>query len=180
MTDHTVANEHALDNLSVCVLEKVEAVRAGCIKDGCIEHWKCTICNRFFADEQGLIEINRADTIVPALGGEHEYVITDSKEPSSTENGYRVETCTKCGDVKTTVIAMEQIETPPADISDQENAETSIEEAEQPRILSPLTGDTFNKVWYYLLTFLAASMVIVQKVKRLTACRIQTSKKERW
>ncbi len=170
VADHTVANEHALDNLSACVLEKMEAVKAGCINDGCVEHWKCTICNKYFADKQGLIEINRADTIVPALGGEHEYVITDSKEPSSTENGYRVETCTKCGDVKTTVIAMEQTEVPPANTSEWENSETSIEESEQPQIFSPLTGDNFNNVWYYLLAFSAAGMVIAKKKQNGLCC----------
>ena len=103
VADHTVANEYALDGMSACVLEKVEAVNANCIDSGLKEHWKCTICNKYFADAEGTTEIDKADVTVAALGGEHEYVVTDSKAAACLEDGYMVETCAKCGDVKNTV-----------------------------------------------------------------------------
>lgn len=36
--------------------------------------------------------------------GEHAYVVTDSKEPTCTEDGYKTYTCSKCGDSYTEII----------------------------------------------------------------------------
>lgn len=104
VAEHTQATEHALDGLARCVLEKVEAEAPTCTDTGLIEHYKCTICNKYFADEQGTTELDREAVTVKALGGEHAYEITDHKKAECLENGYQVETCTRCGDKQTTTI----------------------------------------------------------------------------
>jgi len=48
-------------------LSKVEAVAATETEDGCIEHWKCTRCDRLFADAKGTQELNAADVVVNKL-----------------------------------------------------------------------------------------------------------------
>ena len=67
---HTSATEHALDNLSSCVLEKIEAAQATDTQNGHVEHWKCTMCNKVFADANGIIEIDIDDIIIPAISAE--------------------------------------------------------------------------------------------------------------
>ena len=48
-------------------------------------------------------ELSRESVVDPATGN-HSYVVTDSKNATCTEDGYKVETCDVCGDEKTTTL----------------------------------------------------------------------------
>ncbi|MBQ9021769.1 MAG: hypothetical protein IJ113_07125, partial [Eggerthellaceae bacterium] len=60
-------------------LEKVDEIAATCTEDGAKEHWKCTHCDKLFADAEGAVEIAEAEAI-PATGhdwGEPSYEWAD-------------------------------------------------------------------------------------------------------
>ena len=73
----------------------VEAVEATCAQGGTVGYWRCTECEKCFADEQGtdlLLSLG-----VPALGhdfGEFEVVT----QVTCTQDGERVSTCSRCGE----------------------------------------------------------------------------------
>ncbi len=79
----------------VHTLVKTEAVEPGCILAGRIEYWTCSQCGAIFSDAEGKTQITEAQTIVDAIGHSWgEYKVT--KEPTCTEGGGRVHTCTRC------------------------------------------------------------------------------------
>ncbi len=65
-------------------LTKTDAVEATDYVDGNIEYWYCSVCEKYFSDENGENEIAEADTVVPAP-----YVLTKvpAKEATCTKDG---------------------------------------------------------------------------------------------
>ena len=48
-------------------LEKVERVEPTTEKEGVIEHWKCKVCDKLYADAEGKKELKLEDVIIPAI-----------------------------------------------------------------------------------------------------------------
>ena len=65
-------------------LEKTEAKEATDYEDGNIEYWYCAVCDKYFADENGDVEIGLADTVISAP-----YALTKvaRKEATCTKDG---------------------------------------------------------------------------------------------
>lgn len=72
-------------------LSKVEVKEPTCEEDGNIEYWICDGCGRYFSDEEGTVEINAEDTIIP--GGHDWDEGTVTKEPGCTTEGTITYTC---------------------------------------------------------------------------------------
>ncbi len=77
-------------------LTHYEAVEATCTTEGNIEYWYCSVCEKYFSDEDCTTEITLEDTVVAATDS-HTYkaIVTD---PTCTEKGYTTYICTECGD----------------------------------------------------------------------------------
>ena len=78
-------------------LEKIEAVDASCEEDGNIEYYKCSVCEKLFADENGEEEITEEDTVIEALG--HKLEKIEAADPKCEEDGnieyYKCSVCEK-------------------------------------------------------------------------------------
>ncbi len=74
------------------------AVAATCTTAGQAEYWHCNHCFRYYSvnDDQAGAEYEISDPVIPATG--HSYVLTDSREATQTEDGYRTYVCSACGD----------------------------------------------------------------------------------
>ena len=84
-----------------CEHEIVEVAEkaAECEKDGNIQYWTCTLCNKNYSDANATTEITEIDSIViPAKG--HTYT-SEVTAPTCTEDGYTTHTCATCGDIYT-------------------------------------------------------------------------------
>ena len=78
-------------------MTKTDAKAATCTEDGNIAYWHCSVCNKYFSDENGTTEIALADTVVKA---HHTMTKTDAKEPTCTAEGNNAYyTCSVCGKV---------------------------------------------------------------------------------
>ena len=78
-------------------MTKTEAKAATCTEDGNIAYWHCSVCNKYFSDENGTNETTLPDTVVKA---HHTMTKTDAKEPTCTENGNNAYyTCSVCGKI---------------------------------------------------------------------------------
>ena len=78
-------------------MTKTDAKDATCTEDGNIAYWYCSVCNKYFSDENGTTEIALADTVVKA---HHTMTKTDAKEPTCTAEGNNAYyTCSVCGKV---------------------------------------------------------------------------------
>ncbi len=67
------------------ISEKVDGVTANCVRGGCTEGTRCSVC---------AITLNAADAL-PAL--EHEMVTEQVTQPTCTQHGYRLQVCKQCG-----------------------------------------------------------------------------------
>ena len=68
---------------------------ATCTDDGNIEYWQCSICDKYYYDEEGINEIGQEDTIISAIGHTYgDWTIT--KEATCTESGSKERVCTVC------------------------------------------------------------------------------------
>ena len=65
-------------------LSKTEGKAATCTEAGNIEYWNCSVCGKYFRDNEGRQEILLADTAIPAG---HQLNKTDSKAATCTEAG---------------------------------------------------------------------------------------------
>ena len=75
-------------------MTKTEAKDATCTEDGNIAYWYCSVCNKYFSDENGTTEITLDDTVVKA---HHTMTKTDAKEPTCTAEGNNAYyTCSVC------------------------------------------------------------------------------------
>ena len=78
-------------------MTKTEAKAATCTEDGNIAYWYCSVCNKYFSDENGTNETTLDNTVVKA---HHTMTKTDAKEPTCTEEGNNAYyTCSVCGKV---------------------------------------------------------------------------------
>ena len=78
-------------------MTKTDAKAATCTEDGNIAYWYCSVCNKYFSDENGTNETTLPDTVVKA---HHTMTKTDAKEPTCTENGNNAYyTCSACGKI---------------------------------------------------------------------------------
>ena len=78
-------------------LEHVEAKAATEEAAGNIEYWQCSVCHKYFSDEDGEDEITEAQTVIPALSHTHQYTEVQEVPATCTEDGVRAHfTCT-CG-----------------------------------------------------------------------------------
>ena len=75
-------------------MTKTEAKDATCTEDGNIAYWYCSVCNKYFFDENGTTEITLDDTVIKA---HHTMTKTEAKEPTCTEEGNNAYyTCSVC------------------------------------------------------------------------------------
>ena len=78
-------------------MTKTDAKDATCTEDGNIAYWHCSVCNKYFSDENGTTEIALDDTVVKA---HHTMTKTDAKEPTCTAEGNNAYyTCSVCDKV---------------------------------------------------------------------------------
>ena len=78
-------------------MTKTDAKAATCTEDGNTAYWHCSVCNKYFSDENGTTEIALPDTVVKA---HHTMTKTDAKEPTCTAEGNNAYyTCSVCGKV---------------------------------------------------------------------------------
>ncbi|MBD5089144.1 MAG: hypothetical protein HDT30_10115 [Clostridiales bacterium] len=66
-------------------LQKTESKLPTCTEDGNSEYWYCSVCEKYFSDENGENEIQLADTVISANG--HDLTHTEQKEATCTEDG---------------------------------------------------------------------------------------------
>ena len=75
----------------------VNAKEATCTEDGNTAHYKCSVCEKLFSDEEGTTEITAESTVVAAKG--HTIVAVNAKEATCTEAGntahYKCSACEK-------------------------------------------------------------------------------------
>ena len=99
--DEKGKNELAADKLVVKSeghkMTKTEAKAATCSADGSIAYYTCSVCTKFFADEDGKTELTAADLVVDAKG--HKMTKTEAKAATCTADGnveyYTCSVCTK-------------------------------------------------------------------------------------
>ena len=78
-------------------MTKTDAKDATCTENGNTAYWHCSVCNKYFSDENGTTEIALPDTVVKA---HHTMTKTDAKEPTCTAEGNNAYyTCSVCGKV---------------------------------------------------------------------------------
>jgi len=78
-------------------MTKTDAKDATCTEDGNTAYWHCSVCNKYFSDENGTTEIALDDTVVKA---HHTMTKTDAKEPTCTAEGNNAYyTCSVCDKV---------------------------------------------------------------------------------
>ena len=86
-----------LDSSTIHTLVHNTGVAPGCVDTGIIEHWSCSACSDLLsAADHHSPKLTDDDLIAPALG--HDYVSGEVVEPTCTEQGYTVYTCSRCGD----------------------------------------------------------------------------------
>lgn len=66
-------------------LSKTDSKVATCTETGNIEYWYCSVCKKYFSDEDEKKEISLADTVIPATG--HQLSKRDRKAATCTEAG---------------------------------------------------------------------------------------------
>ena len=78
-------------------MTKTDAKAATCTEDGNIAYWHCSVCNKYFSDENGTTETTLPDTVVKA---HHTMTKTDAKAATCTAEGNNAYyTCSVCGKV---------------------------------------------------------------------------------
>lgn len=67
------------------IMESIVEVLATCEEDGNSAYWHCTICDKYYENADGTIEITLEDTVIEAIG--HTVVIDPAVEPTYTTTG---------------------------------------------------------------------------------------------
>ena len=76
-------------------LSKTDSKAATCTEAGNIEYWYCSVCKKYFSDEDEKQEISLVDTVIPAG---HQLSKTEGKAATCTEAGNtEYWTCNICG-----------------------------------------------------------------------------------
>ncbi|WP_368189548.1 transglutaminase domain-containing protein [Blautia sp. 1033sp1_1033st1_G9_1033SCRN_220408] len=66
-------------------LSKTDSKAATCTEAGNTAYWYCSVCKKYFSDEDEKKEISLADTVIPATG--HQLSKTEGKKATCTEAG---------------------------------------------------------------------------------------------
>ncbi|MGM9667809.1 MAG: InlB B-repeat-containing protein [Eubacteriales bacterium] len=66
-------------------LTSVEAKEATCTESGNTAYWMCSVCGKYFSDENATVEISLTDTIIPAHG--HTEVVDEAVAPTYDNTG---------------------------------------------------------------------------------------------
>ncbi|MCD8014503.1 MAG: Ig-like domain-containing protein [Lachnospiraceae bacterium] len=74
-------------------LTHVEAKEATCTEEGNIEYWYCSICGKYFSDEEGTAELT-GSVSTPTVHSFEQYIM---REATCTENGILRNICSFCG-----------------------------------------------------------------------------------
>lgn len=78
--------------------EKFKAVPATCTKDGNSAYWYCSVCDKYFGDENGARELTKEETVIEKLG--HNIVVDPYVAPTYEQTGLTDgEHCSKCDEV---------------------------------------------------------------------------------
>lgn len=77
-------------------LTKVEAKDATCTEDGNIEYYVCSVCNKYFSDEDGENELTSDDIVIKALGHTSGYVY-NGDAVYKVSDGTETIHCDRCG-----------------------------------------------------------------------------------
>lgn len=93
--NYAITNNISFEKIAICHIDKLSSTCTDYGKMG--YYYYSGIDDIFFADENCTIEISDIDSwgIIPATG--HNY-ITEVVEPTCTEQGYTLHTCSNCGD----------------------------------------------------------------------------------
>ena len=88
-----ISRIHRTEAASGHILMHIPAKDAGCIQDGCKEHWECKRCKEKFYKSDGIEKVaDPSDVLLHAKGHDwDEWIVT--KQPSSTEEGERARIC---------------------------------------------------------------------------------------
>ena len=89
-------------------LQAVAAVEPTCTQDGNTAYWTCSVCGKYFADENGETEITEEDWTIPALGHAWDAGKVTKKASSTAKTaGSVLYTCTRenCNEAKVEAIA---------------------------------------------------------------------------
>ena len=86
-------------------LQAVAAVEPTCTLDGNTAYWTCSVCGKYFADENGEKEITEEDWTLPALGHSWNAGTVVTKAGTAKTKGSMLYTCTVCNEAKTVAIA---------------------------------------------------------------------------
>lgn len=77
------------------VMEEHVAVTATCTEPGNTAYWECEECGEYFADEEGIAEIEEDSWILDPLG--HDIIHHDAKAATCVDAGWEeYETCSRC------------------------------------------------------------------------------------
>ena len=80
-------------------LTKTASTKPTCTEAGNSEYWTCSVCGKYFSDENGTTEIEKDSCIISATGHSFgDWTVT--KEPTCTEEGEQMRVCTVCGAVE--------------------------------------------------------------------------------
>ena len=80
-------------------LTKTASTKPTCTEAGNSEYWTCSVCGKYFSDENGTTEIEKDSWIISATGHSFgDWTVT--KEPTCTEEGEQMRVCTVCGAVE--------------------------------------------------------------------------------
>lgn len=92
-------------------MQKIEEVQATCTEDGNIEYWHCSVCGKFFSEENGSREITVDETVVKAPGVHQNVVIIPAVAPTKTEKGWTEGSkCEACGAIIVEPLPIDPIE----------------------------------------------------------------------
>lgn len=76
----------------------VDRQTATCTQNGVIAHWRCQLCGRLFADQEGTVHLTQKDITLIALG--HTPVVDPAVAPSYSQTGLTEGShCAACGEV---------------------------------------------------------------------------------
>lgn len=89
-------------------LVHVAAQDASCTEEGVKEHWRCSSCEKYFADANAENETTYEELVIPARGHSYPEAPDEVHEPTCVDDGYEVRICTVCGErqVKKTADAL--------------------------------------------------------------------------
>lgn len=98
------------------ILVAIPKKDAGCTENGNTAYWKCTLCDRYFSDENGTTEIPTGSWIIPATGHTFYKEPVAYVQPDAQKNGSVTYQCQVCDETisieipATTIIVPDNLE----------------------------------------------------------------------